>query len=305
MKIKFLKSIVESLINKSSITIIDLLVGKKDVNEFLIAKKLGLTINQTRNILYRLSDYRLVSFIRKKDKRKGWYIYFWTLDVHQSLSLLESKLKVELEQLKNQLKNKKEKRYYFCNSCSIEVTEETALLNNFTCPECEGVYDLLNNKKDIISLEKKIIKVKKEIELVTFEKNKESKRLVNKKNRRIEKDQLEKIKNKKAKRDAKKKEIKKISVKKKEPKISKVRKSKKSKKIQKSQKLKKPKEIQRSKKIQKLKKLQKFKKTPKKSNFKKIKKPKKNLKKKSINKNKKKKSKILKRSSKFKRKNLR
>lgn len=289
MKIKFLKSIVESLINKSSITIIDLLVGKKDVNEFLIAKKLGLTINQTRNILYRLSDYRLVSFIRKKDKRKGWYIYFWTLDVHQSLSLLESKLKAELEQLKNQLKNKKEKRYYFCNSCSIEVIEETALLNNFTCPECGGVYDLSNNKKDIISLEKKIIKIKKETELVTFEKNKESDRLINKKNRRIEKERLEKIKNKKVKKNLKKRKMKKISVKKKGLKISKARKLKKLKKSQKSKKSQKPKKSQ---------------KTPKKSDFKNIKKPKKNLKKKLISKNKKKKSKILKRSSKFKRKNL-
>ncbi len=297
MKIKFLKLIVESLINKSSITIIDLLVGKKDVNEFLIAKKLGLTINQTRNILYRLSDYRLVSFIRKKDKRKGWYIYFWTLDVHQSLSLLESKLKVELEQLKNQLKNKKEKRYYFCNSCSIEVTEETALLNNFTCPECEGVYDLLNNKKDVISLEKRIIKVKKEIELVTFEKNKESNRLINKKNKRIKKEQIEKIKDKKSKKIAKRRAIEKTSFKKKEPKISKVRKSKKF------EKPKKPKKSQKPKKTQKIPKKSNFK-SIKKPNFKSIKKPKqnlkqnlkKNLKKKLISKNKKKKSKILKRS---------
>ena len=54
MQIKFLKSIVEHLINKQAIPIVDLLAGKKDVNEFLIAKKLGLTINQTRNILYKL-----------------------------------------------------------------------------------------------------------------------------------------------------------------------------------------------------------------------------------------------------------
>ena len=75
MQIKFLKSIVETLTNKQSAAIVDLLVDKKDVNEFLIAKKLGLTINQTRNILYKLSDFGLVSFIRKKDKRKGSSTY--------------------------------------------------------------------------------------------------------------------------------------------------------------------------------------------------------------------------------------
>ena len=82
MQTKFLKSVVESLVNKQAVPIVDLLMEKKDLNEFLIAKKLGLTINQTRNILYKLSDYGLVSFIRKKDKRKGWYIYFWTLNIY-------------------------------------------------------------------------------------------------------------------------------------------------------------------------------------------------------------------------------
>ena len=56
MQIKFLKSIVENLINKQSAEIIDLLAGKKDVNEFAMAKKLNLTINQTRNILYKLEN---------------------------------------------------------------------------------------------------------------------------------------------------------------------------------------------------------------------------------------------------------
>ncbi len=211
MQVKFLKSVVEHLINKQSVSIIDLLVDKKDVNEFLIAKNLGLTINQTRNILYRLSDYGLVSFIRKKDKRKGWYIYFWTLNVYQSLSLLEKKLQNELEKLEAQLKNRKEKRYYFCNTCSIEVTEDVALLNDFTCPECEEVYELNDNPQIIGQIEKEIIKIKKEIKLVSKEKQKEEEKLKKKKERKIKKLEEEK----KAKRAAKKTAKKKITAKKK------------------------------------------------------------------------------------------
>src|SRR3989338_5269075 len=142
MQIKFLKSIVENLINKQATPIIDLLIGKKNINEFVIAKKLGLTINQTRNILYKLSDFGLVSFIRKKDKRKGWYIYFWTLNITKSLDMLEQKLREELGRLESQLKSRMEKRYYFCKTCNLEVTEEAALLNNFICSECEEVYEL-------------------------------------------------------------------------------------------------------------------------------------------------------------------
>lgn len=181
MQTKFLKSIVETLVNKQASPIIDLLVDKKNVNEFLIAKKLKLTINQTRNILYKLSDYGLVSFIRKKDKRKGWYIYFWTLNSYQSLKLLEENLKKELANLELQLKNRKEKRYYVCNTCSIEINEETALLNNYVCPECEEVYQLSENQDLMNELEKNILKLKKELEMVVSERKIEEEKLEKKK----------------------------------------------------------------------------------------------------------------------------
>ena len=161
------------MINKQSISIIDLLAGKKNVNEFTIAEKLKLSINQTRNILYKLSDYGLVSFIRKKDKRKGWYIYFWTLDTYQSLNLLEEKLKKRLEILESQLKNRKEGRHYICNTCSIEVNEETALLNNFTCTECNQIYELSDDSEVIDMIEKNISKLNKEIKLVSIEREKQ------------------------------------------------------------------------------------------------------------------------------------
>ncbi|MEK6936007.1 MAG: hypothetical protein AABW67_04400 [Nanoarchaeota archaeon] len=185
MQIKFLKSIVENLTNKQSAEIVDLLANKKDVNEFILAKKLSLTINQTRNILYKLLDFGLVSFIRKKDKRKGWYIYFWTLNIAESLKLLEKKLMEELNQLELQLKNRHEKRYYFCDTCVVEVSEEAALLDDFRCPECEEVYKLSENKEPIEQLEKKVNKVKKELDFVSEEKGKEDEKNTVKKIKKI------------------------------------------------------------------------------------------------------------------------
>jgi len=204
MQIKLLKSIVEILTNKQSAMIVDLLIGKKDVNEFLIAKKLGLTINQTRNILYKLSDFGLVSFIRKKDKRKGWYIYFWTLNITKSLDLLEQKLKEELERHEAQLKSRKEKRYYLCKTCNIEVTEEVALLNDFICSECEEVYGLSNNEEIIKKLEKDIFRLNKEIESISEEKAKEEEKTEKKKTAKSKR--AEKKKKGKAKKTIKKKD---------------------------------------------------------------------------------------------------
>jgi transcription factor E len=228
MQVKFLKSVVENLINKQAVPIVDLLVGKKDVNEFLIAKKLDLTINQTRKILYTLSDYGLVSFIRKKDKRKGWYIYFWTLNTYQSLKLLEENLKKELKNLEKQLKERQEKRYYQCNTCSLEVTEETALSNDFICNECEEVYELSDNKDLIAQIEKNISRVEKELELVIAERKKEEQKLEKKKARKIKKAEAERKAKRKARtKKSAKKPVKKKTVKKKAVKKSSVKKPKK------------------------------------------------------------------------------
>ncbi|MBR9704834.1 hypothetical protein GOV12_05460 [Candidatus Pacearchaeota archaeon] len=194
MQIKFLKNIVETLINKPAVPIIDLLSGKENVNEFLIAKKLGLTINQTRNILYKLSDFGLVSFIRKKDKKKGWYIYFWTLNAYQSLSLLEQTLKKEFAELEKELKDRKEKRFYFCNTCSLEVQEEVALVNDFLCSECEEVYELSDNSQIIIDLGQRLSKIKKEISMVEIERKEEEDKLEKKKIRKIRGAELKKKK---------------------------------------------------------------------------------------------------------------
>jgi len=191
-QIKLLKSVIEDLINKQSVEIIDLLAGKKNVNEFAIAEKLKLTINQTRNILYKLSDFGLVSFIRKKDKRKGWYIYFWTLDIFQSLSLLEEKLKNKLKVLETQSHNRTQGRHYLCTTCSIEVNEETALLNDFICPECEEVYELSDDSEVIEHIGKNIDKLKREIILVSEERIKQEEKIGKEKQRKINRAEKEK-----------------------------------------------------------------------------------------------------------------
>ena len=59
MQIELLKSIVSSIAGDKAKGIVELLIKKKNVNEFLIAKKLNLTINQTRNLLtsWRTKDW--------------------------------------------------------------------------------------------------------------------------------------------------------------------------------------------------------------------------------------------------------
>jgi transcription factor E len=153
---KFLKETTSSIVGKQGEELIDLLDSKKYINEFLIAKKLDITINQARNILYRLSDFGLVSSIRKKDKRKGWYTYFWKIEVLRSLSFLRDEISKGIDQLEHHIKSRETKRFYLCERCNVEYTEENALAHNFTCEECGSVFVLKDNEKLVKDLRKEL-----------------------------------------------------------------------------------------------------------------------------------------------------
>jgi len=169
MQVKLLHNLVEEMAGLDTGRIVEILFGKKDVNEFLIAKKMELTINQIRNILYKLSAEGLVSFVRKKDKRKGWYIYYWTLKTEKCLMKLEQSLIKKIEGLQGVLSSRETKRFYVCKPCGIEVSEEKALENGFTCEECAEVYELVDNKGPIRDTKAKITHTKKELELIRGE----------------------------------------------------------------------------------------------------------------------------------------
>src|SRR3989344_5600892 len=221
MQVKLLHDLVEELAGINTGRIVEILFGKKDVNEFLIAKKMELTINQVRNILYKLSADGLVSFIRKKDKRKGWYIYYWTLKTEKCIVKLEQSLLGKIKELEGSLNNRETKRFYFCKSCNIEVSEEKALENGFTCEECADVYELSDNSNQIKETkkreraDKKAGKIEKErkaeiraIKALARKKISEEKKKTQKKitkNKKISKKVIKKKVKKKAKKIPKKK----------------------------------------------------------------------------------------------------
>lgn len=177
MQKKLLFDLVEDLAGEGNGRIVEVLYNKKDVNEFLISKKMELTVNQVRNILYKLSNFGLVSFIRKKDNRKGWYIYYWTLNTEKSLALIESYLQNKTKELQEALEKRENDRYYVCPSCGIEVTEPVALEQDFVCDECAEIYQLSDNAPFIRDLKSKITRnenllsqIKEELESVRTKK---------------------------------------------------------------------------------------------------------------------------------------
>ncbi len=216
----FLKEVITIVVGKQAEDIIDMLDGKKYVNEFLIAKKLGITINQTRNILYKIADQGLISYTRKKDKRKGWYTYFWKIEILKSLEFLSEILNNRIIQLKNQIKSRETKEFYICEQCNIEVSAENALLHDFTCNECGEVYSLKDNTKLLRELKKEIDRLEEKLKLIQVEIDKERDKAEKQRLKEIKKEELEKAKKKAAaaaKRRAQKKKLEKQKPVKKKP----------------------------------------------------------------------------------------
>lgn len=200
---KFLKEIIVSIAGKSAEEIVDLLDSKKYVNEFVIAKKLNLTINQTRNILYKISDQGLVSFIRKKDKRKGWYTYFWKIEIMKSLEFLRNTILKKMEQINYQIKSRETKEFYNCELCNIEFNEETALIYDFVCKECGNIVTRKDNGQVIREYNKDLDKLKRELNLVEDEYKLEKEKIDKLKVREAKKEEKLKQEEKRKKKEAK------------------------------------------------------------------------------------------------------
>lgn len=160
MQVSLLKNLVAAITGQHASGVVDFLYDKKNVNEFLIAKKLKLTINQTRNVLYKLADEGIVSFSRKKDKKKGgWYTYFWTLNVGKGLLKFREHLLKNMEGIRHEMNLKKTVRFYHCPNCGIESNEESALLYQYTCPECGEVLQLKDKSREVENMEKELVKL--------------------------------------------------------------------------------------------------------------------------------------------------
>ncbi len=113
--------------------------------------------------MYRLYNKNLVSFIRKKDKIKGWYIYYWTFNAERIYSLTIDTKKKRLEKLKERLAREKESHFFMCENKCIRVDFEQATGFDFKCPECGELMNQEDNAQKIIEIEEEIKGLEKDL----------------------------------------------------------------------------------------------------------------------------------------------
>lgn len=153
---KIVEDVVSEVAGPDVVPLVRALKDKANVSEFKLADSIKREINLTRNMLYRLYDHNLVSFIRKKDKKKGWYIYYWTFNEKRINDLAADLRKNRLERLHERLNREKTTQFYMCENNCMRLDFEQSHDFQFKCPECGSLMNIEDNTQKIAQIEAEI-----------------------------------------------------------------------------------------------------------------------------------------------------
>jgi len=160
---KIIENVIMDVAGDDVLPLVKYLKTKKNVSEFKLAEAIKKEINATRNMLYRLYENNLVSFIRKKDKKKGWYIYYWTFNLKRVKDLIKIIKEKKLIKLNERVEREKSSNFFLCPNLCIRLNFEQATEFEFKCPECGTLMNQEENKEKINELEKEINELEKEV----------------------------------------------------------------------------------------------------------------------------------------------
>ncbi len=160
---KVVEAVIVEVSGEDTLSLLKALKNKKNVSEFKLADDIDMEINQTRNMLYRLYHANLVSFIRRKDKKKGWYIYYWTFNMKQVKFLAQNLAKSKIEKIKERLDREKSSVFYSCPNKCIRLSFDQAVDFDYKCVECGTILEQEDNTKTVDALEKELKQLESEV----------------------------------------------------------------------------------------------------------------------------------------------
>lgn len=160
------EQILVGFLGEGGLPLIRKLTESQNISEFYLAKQIKKDIKIVRKMLYILYNHNLVGFTRKKDKEKGWYIYYWTL-IPESIRFVYFKMKHELlEKLTKELEEEKEELFFSCPERCVRLNFDQAMDFEFHCPECGALINQDNTQKRVAVLKKKIEQIENELKKI-------------------------------------------------------------------------------------------------------------------------------------------
>ena len=160
---ELIENVVSEVAGDDVIPLVKAMKNKKNVSEFKLAEKIETEVNITRNMLYRLYHANLVSFIRRKDKQKGWYIYYWTFKQKRIKHLVSDLKKKRLEHLKERLAREESNQFFICSNNCMRLSFDRAVDFEFKCAECGSIMEQEDNSEKIAKIRKEVAGLEKDL----------------------------------------------------------------------------------------------------------------------------------------------
>jgi len=160
---KLTTAVVTESVGEEILPVVDYLKGKRDISEFLIAKGIRAEVGFVRKALYALQTHNLVTYFRKKDREKGWYISYWTFNNNGVPDLAMAIKRNKLQNLKERLNREETNKglFYICPKFCSRMEFESATEVEFRCPECGQPLQHQDNTKTIDRLRDNIVQLEK------------------------------------------------------------------------------------------------------------------------------------------------
>ena len=141
------------------------LLKAEDSTDEEIASSTGLRINRVRKILYDLFGKSLISGIRVKDERKGWFVYRWRSRGDEVENFIEIQKHKIGERLRQRYEYEAGSDFYHCGNGDCQrVAFEKALEDDFRCGTCGKVLNLKNNDRSRNAFARKIAQIEKDMQ---------------------------------------------------------------------------------------------------------------------------------------------
>ncbi|HII29993.1 hypothetical protein AUJ69_01665 [Candidatus Woesearchaeota archaeon CG1_02_47_18] len=155
---RLIQDTVKELIGEDAVPIVTYLKGKRNISEFKIAEGVNLEVNRVRHALYRLHEKNLVTYYRKKDRKKGWYISYWTFNPREIIHIKEKDRRESIDLLQERLEREESSRnaFFICPSVCVRMDFDSATESGFRCPECGQILTTQDNAKTIMNIRKRI-----------------------------------------------------------------------------------------------------------------------------------------------------
>lgn len=137
-------------------------INDEEITDEKLADLSKVKLNVVRKILYILNENKLTSFRRVRDKRSGWFVYYWRPQFDALNDLLDERKKEVLEKLEARMHFEEDNLFFKCRTgCAPRYKYIDAMDNNFVCPVCHtGILDQDRKTEVVNYLKEKIVHIR-------------------------------------------------------------------------------------------------------------------------------------------------